>query len=138
MEEGRGFWCVCFSISSLSRERLNPKMYRTEPLKDTVTRMKPVLGGGDWSVRGPDQRAFSVSGVYKTQASFCRGFPGGAVVKNLAVMQETLIQSLGWEEPLEKEIATHSCTLTWKIPCTEEPGGLKSIVSKKNWTPLSD
>ena len=45
------------------------------------------------------------------------GFPGGSVVKN----QETWIQSLGWEDPLEKETATHSSILPWKIPWTEEP-----------------
>ena len=42
-------------------------------------------------------------------------------------MQETLIQSLGREDPLEKEMATHSSTLAWKIPWTEEPGGLQSM-----------
>ena len=40
-------------------------------------------------------------------------------------MQETWVLSLGWEEPLEKEMETHSATLTWKIPWTEEPGGLQ-------------
>ena len=42
-------------------------------------------------------------------------------------MQETRIQSLGWEDTLEKEVATHSNILAWKIPGTEEPGGLQSI-----------
>ena len=42
-------------------------------------------------------------------------------------MQETWLQSLGWEDPLEKAMATHSSTLAWKIPGTEEPGGLPSI-----------
>ena len=93
---------------------------------------------GTGAVRSPDQRAFFVSGIYKTQSSFCKGFPGGTVVKNLAVMQETLVQSLGQEDPLEKEIAAHSCILTLKIPWTEERGELQSIGSKKKWTPLSD
>ena len=48
------------------------------------------------------------------------------VVKNLPAMRETQIQSLGQEEPLEKEMATHSSTLAWEIPWTEEPGGLQS------------
>ena len=48
------------------------------------------------------------------------------VVKNLPAMQETWIQSLGWEEPLEKGMATHSGILTWRIPWTEEPGGVQS------------
>ena len=58
------------------------------------------------------------------------GFPGGTVVKNLPAMQETQetwVQSLGWEDPLEKETATHSTTLAWKISWTEEPGGLQSM-----------
>ena len=46
------------------------------------------------------------------------------MIKNLPAMQETQVQSLGGEDPLEKEMATHSSILTWKIPWTEEPGGL--------------
>ena len=42
-------------------------------------------------------------------------------------MQETQVQSLGWEDPLEKEMATHSSILVWRIPRTEEPGRLQSI-----------
>ena len=48
-------------------------------------------------------------------------------VKNLAAVQETQVQSLGQEDPLEKEMANHSSILAWKIPCTEEPGGLQSM-----------
>ena len=50
-------------------------------------------------------------------------------VKNLPAMQETWVRSLGWEDPLEKEMATHSSTLAWKIPWTEEPGRLQSMES---------
>ena len=49
------------------------------------------------------------------------------MVKNLPVMQETRVQSLGWEDPLEEEMATHSNILAWEIPWTEEPGGLQSM-----------
>ena len=45
------------------------------------------------------------------------------MVKNLLAMQEILVQSLGWEDPLEKGMATHSNILAWRIPSTEEPGG---------------
>ena len=45
-------------------------------------------------------------------------------VKHLPAMQETQVQSLAWEDPLEKEMATHSSTIAWKIPWTEEPGRL--------------
>ena len=48
------------------------------------------------------------------------------LVKNLPAVWETRVQSLGWEDPLEKEMATHSSTLAWKIPWTEEPGRLQT------------
>ena len=46
-------------------------------------------------------------------------------------MQEMQVQSLGWEDPLEKEMATHFSILAWKIPWTEEPGGLESMGSQR-------
>ena len=49
------------------------------------------------------------------------------MVKNLPAMQETMVQSLGWEDSLEKGMATHSSILAWRIPRTEEPGGLQSM-----------
>ena len=48
-------------------------------------------------------------------------------VKNLPTMQETQVRSLGWEDPLEKGMVTHSSMLAWKIPQTERPAGLQSI-----------
>ena len=48
-------------------------------------------------------------------------------LKHLPAMQETWVPSLGWEDPREKEMATHSSILAWKIPWTEEPGGLQSM-----------
>ena len=59
------------------------------------------------------------------------GFLGGPVVTNLPAMQETWVRSLGWEDPLEKGMATHSSTLAWRIPWTEEPGGLQSTGSQR-------
>ena len=58
------------------------------------------------------------------------------MVKNLPAMQETQVwvSSLGWEDPLEEEMATHSTVLTWKIPWMEEPGGLQSMGSQKSDT----
>ena len=52
-------------------------------------------------------------------------------VKCLPAMRETWVRSLGWEDPLEKEKATHSGTLAWKIPWTEEPSRLQSIGSER-------
>ena len=62
------------------------------------------------------------------------GFTGGSVVKNppfLQGSQETLVRSLSWEDPLEKETATHSSILPWEIPWTEKLGGLQSMGSQK-------
>ena len=70
------------------------------------------------------------------------GFPGGSVVKNkkkqtkknLPAKQETRVWSLGWEDALEKEMATHSSILAWEIPWAEELGRLQSMGSQKCWT----
>ena len=56
------------------------------------------------------------------------------VVKSLPAMQETWVQSLGWEDSLEKEMATHSSILAWRIPWTEESGGLQSMGHKESDT----
>ena len=60
------------------------------------------------------------------------------MVKNLPAMQETQVQSLGWEDPLEKEMATHSSLLAWKIPWMEEPDRLLSMGVAKSRTRLSN
>ena len=57
-------------------------------------------------------------------------------VKNLPTMQETWVQSLAWEDSLEKGMATHSGIVAWRIPWTEEPGGVQSMGSQRvrhNW-----
>ena len=54
--------------------------------------------------------------------------------KNLPAMQETWVRFLGWEDPLEKEMAIHSSILAWRIPWTEEPGGLQSTGSQESDT----
>ena len=80
------------------------------------------------SIRRPDYISFPYSsGV---------GFPGGPVVKTSSAMQETQTWSLGWEEPLEEEMAAHSSILAWRIPWTEEPHELESMGSQRvrcNW-----
>ena len=60
------------------------------------------------------------------------------MVKNLPAIHETQFQSLGQEDPLEKEMASHSIILAWEIPWTEEPGGLYSVGLQKRKTWLSD
>ena len=59
------------------------------------------------------------------------GFLVAQKKKNLSVMQDTLVQSLGWEDLLEREMATHSSILTWRIPWTEEPGRLPFMGSQR-------
>ena len=59
------------------------------------------------------------------------------MVKSLPTMLDTWVQSLDWDDLLKKEIATHSSVLAWKIPWTEEPGGLQSLGTKRR-TQLSD
>ena len=58
------------------------------------------------------------------------------MVKNLPAIQENQVQSLGQEDPLEKDMATHSSFLAWRIPRTEEPGGLQ-FMGSQSWTQLS-
>ena len=70
-----------------------------------------------------------------------QGFLGGSAVKNLPAMQETQtlrVQSLGQEDPLEKEMVTHSSILAWEIPWTEEPSGLQFMGPQKFGTQLSN
>ena len=55
------------------------------------------------------------------------------MVKSLLAKHEMRIRSLGQEDPLVKEMATHSSVNAWRIPWTKEPGGLQSVVSQKNW-----
>ncbi|MES6023037.1 hypothetical protein U6L73_11965, partial [Cutibacterium acnes] len=70
----------------------------------------------------------SVSSTFPDQQLFepFLGFPGGSAGKESA-----LVQSLGWEDPLEKEMATHSSILAWRIPWPEEPGRLQSTGSQR-------
>ena len=60
-----------------------------------------------------------------------RAFLIALLVKNLLAMQETPVQFLGWEDRLEEEMATHFSILAWKMPQTEEPGGLQTMGSQR-------
>ena len=60
------------------------------------------------------------------------------MVKNSPAKQEMQIRSLGLEDPLEKEMATHSSIIAWKIPWTEEIGGLQSMELQESWTQLGN
>ena len=61
-----------------------------------------------------------------------KGFPGGLNGKETPAMKETWVQSLGWENPLGKGMATHSSILVWRIPWTEEPSRLQSTRSQES------
>ena len=66
------------------------------------------------------------------------GFPGGSVVKNLPANAGDVVSIPGSERSLEKDMATHSSHLAWRIQWTEEPGRLQSMESEKSWTQFSD
>ena len=79
-----------------------------------------------------------LSGVQNGHCGTLKGSPGdpktslvAQTVKNLLPMQETQVQSLGWEDLMEKGMTTHSSILAWKIPWTEKPGGLQSMRSQR-------
>ena len=74
---------------------------------------------------------------YVAFSSLATGFPGGSAVKNPSAIQERRPRSLGWEDPLEKEMATHSSVFAWRIPWTEKPGGLLFLGLQKSWMWLS-
>ena len=75
------------------------------------------------------------AGLLRTCGSLDDGLPGGSIC---LPMQKTWVPSMGREDPWEKEMTTHSSILAWRIPWTEEPDGLQSMESQKNWTQLSN
>ena len=94
----------------------------------------PLPSAGDLpnSVIEPESPALQVDSLPseppgKLHENYERAPQVAQAVKNLSAMQETQVQSLGWEDPLEKGTATHSSILAWRIPWTEEPGGLQSM-----------
>ena len=76
-----------------------------------------------------------MSYLFNTMSGFVKvAFLVAQMVKNLPTMQETLARSLGWEDPLEKGMATHSSILVRRIPWTEEPGSLQSVGPRESDT----
>ena len=72
---------------------------------------------------GAQKNIHNNKNVY-SQYVYTHGPPRWLSGKELLAMREIWVRSLGWEDPLEKEMATQSSILAWRIPCTEEPGGL--------------
>ena len=91
----------------------------------------------------PGNTAIIIQAPFRSLISLHMGFPGGSVVKNLPTMQEmqeTRVLSLGWENPLEEGMVTHSNILAWGILWTEDPGGLQSKGSQRvghSWSNLA-
>ena len=90
-----------------------------EPIQESLTQWESAI--------------LSVSRTFKLTLSYLHAWASlvAQMVRRLLAMRETRVQSLGWEDPLEKEMATHSSTLAWKIPRTEEPGRLHSMGSQR-------
>ena len=90
---------------------------------------------GDWwaTVHGITKNQTRLSDFHSFTPSLIYNWASlvAQMVKRLPAMRETSVQSLGQEDPLEKEMATHSSTLAWKIPWTEEPGRLQSVGSQR-------
>ena len=99
-----------------------------DPLKKEMTTHSSILPSVKWLPDQTDNLAY-YPGLQETGC-----FPSGSLAKNPPAKQETRVQSLGWEDPLEKEMAALSNILAWEISWTEEPGGLQSVGSQKSWT----
>ena len=105
-----------------------------------VSCLENPMDRGSWwaSVHGVTRVGHNLATKPPPQLKY-RGFPGGSVVKNLLAMQEMqerCVWTLDQEDPLEEGLATHSSILAWRIPWTEEPGGLQSTGLQRvghNW-----
>ena len=91
---------------------------------------------GAWqaTVHGVAQSQTRLTTLNSSSSDIYWGFPGGLAEKNPFANARDLGLSPGWEDPLEREMATHSSILDWEMPWTEEPGGLQSMGSQKSRT----
>ena len=125
MDYGCLYAFFCFLVTSLYVEKT--KLQRREKKKTTenVKHLElPFIGGG---------KVKTVKLLWKTVWQFV-----AKSLKNIPAIQETQVQFLGWEEPLEKEMATYSSIFAWRLPGTEEPGRLYSPWGHKSLMKLSD
>ena len=149
----KGFYSVihgCWKWSPVTTPR--PERSTHTVLKGYSRRMARSLEGLASYTRhlcsGPGWSEASLQSVYQGEGKrpklsllSCQDFIGTSwasliaqPVKNVAEMPETWPQALGWEDPLEKGMATHSSILAWRIPWTEEPGGIQSMGSQESDT----
>ena len=102
------------------------------PQEELCVKFLAFLHGWDFSLQFlKDGHTIFCPSLVISLGSIPLGFPGGSVVKNPPANAEMLVLSLGREDPLEEEMATHSSILAWRIPWTEEPGGLQSMGSQR-------
>ena len=104
------------------------------------TKITPLLGNAELGWKSRNTTTKLLLPQWLSHPFVCMPLPMGfpdQTVKSLPAVRETWDWSLGWKDPLEKEMATHSSILAWRIPWTEEPGGLQSTGSQ-SWTQLSD
>ena len=104
------------------------------PVWATVTSTPYYIWGGQWPFTAAAVHPFLSFFFLATPGSIC--FPGGSNGKESACNADTRVQSQGLEDPLEKELATHSSILDWRIPWTEKPGRLQSMGYQRvghNW-----
>ena len=127
--------CVCVLVAQLCLTLCNPKDYIQpgssvcEILQARILEWVAISFSKPTAIILKKNLRDALDGSKSWEGKHChsvRDFPGGADGKVSATMRETQAQSLGWEEPLEKEMATHSSTIAWKIPWTEETGRLQS------------
>ena len=84
------------------------------------------------TVPSPWIRPFTMEGALARQVLLFEPASGGSDGKELPAVQETQVQSLGWEDPLDKGMAAHSSILAWRIPWTEGPGRIQSMQSQRD------
>ena len=92
-----------------------------------LTRYLKILSGWTNGLIKETKKPYRICVFKNTLAFVFQGSLVAQTVKNPPAMQETQVQSLGWEDPLEKEMATHSSILAWRIPWAEDPSGLQSM-----------
>ena len=103
-----------------------------DPGIEAASLMSPALAelvsaSASWEARSLSTEVCWVTQPKKTGICLDQGFPAGSGVKDPPAKQQTPVQSLGGEDPLDREVATHSSILAWKMLWTEEPGGLQFV-----------
>ena len=126
--DGGAWWAAVHGVAN-SRTRLSDFIFgegNGNPLQCSC--MENPRGGGAWwaAIYGVTQSRTRLKRL-SSSSSILWASLLAQTLKNPPAMQDTQVQSFGWEDRLEKGMATHSNILVWTIPCTEEPGGLQSM-----------